>query len=161
MSERCTDDRSSAHLLEALRMTSTTRNMASPNAVDASLAPDPTAEISAVNSNAVETQRGPPPESKEGTWLRRAAILSFWAVVVLLGLPIWWKTTAIYRAELPLQDMTDWAEGKVYLASQPLLLAILILKPDMQACLPSTHRCRILNPLAQCTTAHQAHTACH
>jgi phosphatidylinositol glycan class S len=113
MSERCTDDNSSAHLLEALRKTSTTRNMASPNAADASSAPEPTKETSGVISKAANPQKGPPPESKEGIWLRRTAILSFWAVVVLLGLPIWWKTTAIYRAELPLQDMTDWAEGKV------------------------------------------------
>jgi phosphatidylinositol glycan class S len=43
----------------------------------------------------------------------RFAILSFWVVVIFLGLPIWLKTTAIYRAELPLQEMTAWAEGRV------------------------------------------------
>lgn len=54
-----------------------------------------------------------PLETKESLWLRRASMLSFWAVVVFLGLPIWLKTTAVYRAELPLQEMTAWAEGQV------------------------------------------------
>ena len=53
------------------------------------------------------------PESKEAIWTRRLVILSFWAVIILVGLPVWWKTTAIYRADLPLQIMTDWADGKV------------------------------------------------
>lgn len=101
------------HLLEALELDCTTRNMASPNAADASSASDLTKETSATTPGAIGARTGPPPESEESIWLRRAAILSFWAVVVLLGLPVWWKTTAIYRAELPLQDMTDWAEGKV------------------------------------------------
>lgn len=57
--------------------------------------------------------QGPPPEAKQSLWSRRHVILSFWLVAVLLGLPIWWKTTAIYRAELPLQIMMDWAEVKV------------------------------------------------
>lgn len=111
-------DQPSAHLLEALKTTCTTRNMASPNAADASSAREAPKETSAVSSKDAKTHKGPPPESKEGIWLRRAAILSFWAVV-LLGLPIWWKTTAIYRAELPLQDMTDWAESKVGHALPP------------------------------------------
>lgn len=61
---------------------------------------------------------GPPPESKENVWLRRSAIASFWAVVFLLGLPMWLKTTAVYRAALPLQRMSEWANGQVcYLLS--------------------------------------------
>lgn len=62
---------------------------------------------------AVTAKKEPPPESKEAIWTRRLVILSFWAVVILVGLPVWWKTTAIYRADLPLQVMTDWADGKV------------------------------------------------
>ena len=58
------------------------------------------------------------PEPPSVQWTRRWILLSFWAVVVLLGLPIWWKTTAIYRADLPLQDMTDWANGRVKKHSQ-------------------------------------------
>lgn len=87
--------------------------MAPPNAVDASSASAPTEEPPVATLEATKARTTPPPESAESIWLRRAAILSFWAVVILLGLPVWWKTTAIYRAELPLQDMTDWAEGKV------------------------------------------------
>ncbi|KAF1958843.1 hypothetical protein CC80DRAFT_514859 [Byssothecium circinans] len=68
--------------------------------------------------------RTPPPESSESLWLRRFVILSFWAVVVLLGFPVWWKTTAIYRADLPLQQMTDWAEGKTCKPVFPLRIAV-------------------------------------
>lgn len=87
--------------------------MAPSNTADASPASALTKEASATTTQAQKARSAPPPESTESKWLRRAAILSFWAVVVLLGLPVWWKTTAIYRAELPLRDMTDWAEGKV------------------------------------------------
>ena len=62
---------------------------------------------------AAPNNRQPPPETKESLWTRRWVILSFWLVVACLGLPVWWKTTAIYRAELPLQAMSDWADGKV------------------------------------------------
>jgi GPI-anchor transamidase subunit S len=55
----------------------------------------------------------PPPETPASISLRRWVVLSFWGVVIFLGLPIWWKTTTIYRASLPLQTMIDWAEGKV------------------------------------------------
>ncbi|KAA8614875.1 GPI transamidase component PIG-S [Pyrenophora tritici-repentis] len=63
-------------------------------------------------------------QSKQSLLLRRLSIASFWAVVVFLGLPIWLKTTAIYRAELPLQEMTDWAEGKVCKPVFPLRIAV-------------------------------------
>lgn len=63
-------------------------------------------------------RRQPPPETPESLWVRRSVVLSFWLVVLLLGLPVWWKTTAIYRADLPLQHMTDWADGKVSVAKR-------------------------------------------
>jgi hypothetical protein len=66
------------------------------------------------------------PEPRESIWLRRLAILSFWVVVLFFGLPIWLKTTAVYRAKLPLQQMTDWAEGKACITSlltPPLLMS--------------------------------------
>jgi phosphatidylinositol glycan class S len=90
--------------------------MAAPNVVDAPLAAESEQTPSESASTGTATAKAPalpPPETKESLWLRRLSILSFWAVVVFLGLPIWLKTTAIYRAELPLQDMTNWAEGKV------------------------------------------------
>ena len=55
----------------------------------------------------------PPPETRQEVFTRRAVISAFWLVVILLGLPIWWKTTTVYRANLPLQTMSDWAQGKV------------------------------------------------
>jgi len=62
---------------------------------------------------ALTTRKQPPPETPPARWTRRAVIASFWAVFIFLGLPIWIKTTSIYRAVLPLGQMTDWAEGKV------------------------------------------------
>jgi phosphatidylinositol glycan class S len=94
--------------------------MAAPNVADPSLAAESEqtcSQIAPKIAATTESPKLPPPETKESLWLRRLSILSFWAVVVFLGLPIWLKTTAIYRAELPLQAMTDWAEGKVRLQS--------------------------------------------
>jgi Phosphatidylinositol-glycan biosynthesis class S protein len=58
-------------------------------------------------------KKQPPPETPEAIWLRSKIILSFWAVIVFLGLPVWWQTTSIYRARLPIQEMLDWGEGRV------------------------------------------------
>lgn len=55
----------------------------------------------------------PPPESSTSIHIRSLVIASFWLVVVCLGLPTWWWTTSIYRARLPLQEMLEWADGKV------------------------------------------------
>ena len=55
----------------------------------------------------------PPPEKPSEVRRRSYIILSFWVLVVLLGLPVWWYTTSIYRASLPLSEMMDWADGKV------------------------------------------------
>ncbi|TGZ82739.1 hypothetical protein EX30DRAFT_339028 [Ascodesmis nigricans] len=66
----------------------------------------------------------PPPELPENARARRYVILSFWLVVVLLGLPLWWKTTSIYRAPLPLRDMQSWADGRACRAEFPLLVEV-------------------------------------
>lgn len=55
----------------------------------------------------------PPPEKPADERQRSYIVLSFWLIVVLLGLPIWWTTTTIYRANLPVDGMLEWAEGKV------------------------------------------------
>jgi len=55
----------------------------------------------------------PPQETPQHVQRRRLIILSLWAIVLAIGLPIWYHTTAVYRAVLPLQLMTDWAEGRV------------------------------------------------
>jgi hypothetical protein len=76
-------------------------------------------------------KKQPPPESVESVRMRTSVVLSFWAVVIFLGLPIWWKTTAIYRAKLPLGEMMEWADGKVCFSELVLahayILALLII----------------------------------
>lgn len=52
-------------------------------------------------------------EKPEAIWTRTKVILAFWAIIIFMGLPMWWKTTSIYRAKLPLEKMNEWAEGKV------------------------------------------------
>jgi GPI-anchor transamidase subunit S len=64
-------------------------------------------------TNVASTRREPPPEKPESIRLRYLVLLSFWAIIILLGLPIWWATTSIYRAPLPMEQMMDWADGKV------------------------------------------------
>jgi GPI-anchor transamidase subunit S len=72
---------------------------------------------------AASTARKPPPPEKPSDVRRRSWVtLSFW-LIVLLGFPIWWHTTSIHRAQLPLGEMLEWADGKVSaLASEPLHL---------------------------------------
>jgi GPI-anchor transamidase subunit S len=66
----------------------------------------------------VEAHKKAPPETAESISLRSKIVISFWAVILLLGLPTWLKTTQIYRASLPLQDMLALSEGEV----RPLLI---------------------------------------
>lgn len=63
---------------------------------------------------AASKRKNPPPESIENIQTRSQVVLSFWAIVIFLGLPIWWWTTSIHRARLPLRDMLEWADGKVF-----------------------------------------------
>ncbi|KAL1918591.1 uncharacterized protein VTP21DRAFT_2613 [Calcarisporiella thermophila] len=39
---------------------------------------------------------------------RRLVVLSFWAVIIL-GIPLWWKTTEVYRAPLPFAEIEEWS----------------------------------------------------
>lgn len=62
----------------------------------------------------------PPPEKPSDARRRTWVVLSFWSVVLFFGLPIWWITTSIYRAPLPVTEMLQWADGKVsFLRLQP------------------------------------------
>lgn len=61
----------------------------------------------------------PPPEKRSAIRQRSYVVLSFWLVVLLLGVPFWWETTAIYRADLPLDSMLKWADGKVRHSDTP------------------------------------------
>lgn len=60
-----------------------------------------------------KTNKDPPPEKATDVRRRSYVILSFWALILSVGLPIWWHTTSVYRASLPLDEMMDWADGRV------------------------------------------------
>jgi hypothetical protein len=83
-----------------------------------------------------------PPEPVQSVTLRRLVIFSFWAIVVFLGLPIWWWTTAIYRARLPLGQMMDWADGRVSWQLRFLLVADMALGLSAGLSTPDIYRCR-------------------
>ncbi|PYH33296.1 uncharacterized protein BO87DRAFT_397838 [Aspergillus neoniger CBS 115656] len=70
------------------------------------------------------TPRLPPPEKPEAIRTRFKVIAAFWAVIIFLGFPIWWKTTSIYRASLPVSDMIDWADGKTCRPVFPLEIRV-------------------------------------
>lgn len=90
----------------------TTKNEDLGSSPQTSSDPDNTATTTIMSSK-TSTQRVPPPEKPETTRTRFKVIAAFWAVIIFLGLPIWWKTTSIYRAHLPFQEMVDWADAKV------------------------------------------------
>lgn len=76
--------------------------------------PDSRVQDSTINIvDALKVLKQPPPESIASIRNRQLVVLSFWLIVLLLGLPIWWSTTSVYRADLPYQQMTDWSEGRV------------------------------------------------
>ncbi|USP82696.1 hypothetical protein yc1106_09970 [Curvularia clavata] len=117
--------------------------MAAATDADASPTADskqPSQSSSVAPAVAAKAQKKLPPETTESLWLRRWSIISFWAVVLFLGLPVWLKTTAIYRAELPLQEMTDWAEAKVCKPVFPLRIAVeaTIPSPDVEHLIRTT-----------------------
>lgn len=44
--------------------------------------------------------------------IRRLIIASFY-IVILFGLPLWWKTTEVYRAQLPFAEIEEWSNWEV------------------------------------------------
>lgn len=66
----------------------------------------------------VEARKQPPPETTEAITLRTKIVFAFWAVIILLGLPTWLRTTSIYRAQLPIDGMLKWAEDVVSQCNQ-------------------------------------------
>ncbi|KAL2013282.1 hypothetical protein VTN00DRAFT_807 [Thermoascus crustaceus] len=81
-------------------------------------------------ASATSLKHGPPPETPEAIRTRSKVIIAFWAVIIFLGFPVWWQTTSIYRARLPVQEMIDWADGK---ACRPVFpLEIFFRTPSMQ-----------------------------
>lgn len=45
----------------------------------------------------------PPPEKTRGKY----AALSFATMAIVVGLPLWWKTTETYRASLPYSEIAE------------------------------------------------------
>ena len=67
----------------------------------------------AMRPSETTSRKQPPPDSPHSIRIRGFVISSFWAIVILLGLPTWSWTTSIHRARLPLEEMLEWADGKV------------------------------------------------
>ena len=44
--------------------------------------------------------------------IRRLIITSFF-IIILLGVPLWWKTTEVYRAQLPFTEIEEWSNWEV------------------------------------------------
>ncbi|KAI9755619.1 MAG: GPI transamidase component [Lichina confinis] len=76
------------------------------------------------NAILASARKQPGPERPEDVRRRQWVILSFWVIVVFLGLPVWRWTTSIYRAKLPLQEMMEWADGKACRMEFPLQIYI-------------------------------------
>ncbi|KAM0551872.1 hypothetical protein ACHAPJ_008208 [Fusarium lateritium] len=89
------------------------------------MAPGDVKDTSAAPSAPTQPQpETPPPEKPSDTSRRTRVVLSFWLLVLCLGVPIWWRTTGIYRANLPLDGMLQWAEGKACRPVFPLQISI-------------------------------------
>ncbi|KAI9149105.1 GPI transamidase component GPI17 [Paramyrothecium foliicola] len=91
---------------------------------ESSDAPVVVAVAAAPSSAAAPTPKEPPPEKPSDIKRRTHVVLSFWLIVLLLGVPIWWKTTSIYRADLPLDAMLQWADGKACRPVFPLRISV-------------------------------------
>ncbi|KAJ5682044.1 uncharacterized protein N7477_001984 [Penicillium maclennaniae] len=92
---------------------------------------DSTSQQATTASESTPIAQRIPPETPEAISTRFLVIATFWAVIIFLGFPIWWKTTSIYRAHLPIQEMVDWADGKTCRPVFPL--EIQVATPDMQS----------------------------
>ncbi|KAI1109122.1 phosphatidylinositol-glycan biosynthesis class S protein [Nemania sp. NC0429] len=80
---------------------------------------------SSSSSSTPKTKLRPPPPEPQSHILRRSLIIaSFWCLVLFLGAPIWWRTTTIYRANLPLNQMMNWADGKACNPVFPIRVAL-------------------------------------
>ncbi|CAG8531297.1 2475_t:CDS:10 [Ambispora leptoticha] len=70
--------------------------------------------------------------SKDTDRTRRLILISFWAVI-LLALPLWWKTTEIYRAQLPFTEIEQWSGWEVSRLEFPTLFTLHIASKDQEA----------------------------
>lgn len=74
---------------------------------------DVDAKSSSVSASTTLAIKSAPPETHQEIRTRRWIILSLWAIIALFGLPAWYATTTVPRADLPLDAMNRWAEGHV------------------------------------------------
>ncbi|KAL9061106.1 MAG: hypothetical protein Q9162_000251 [Coniocarpon cinnabarinum] len=68
----------------------------------------------------VTATKKPPSESRESVNVRRSVLVSFWLLVLCVGVPFWWQTTTVYRANLPYSTMDAWASGSACQYTIPL-----------------------------------------
>ncbi|KAF8470203.1 phosphatidylinositol-glycan biosynthesis class S protein [Kalaharituber pfeilii] len=88
--------------------------------------PGASAARSKASTSEVETKKVYSLEpTRQELRIRGYILFSFWAVVIFLGVPLWYVTTSIYRAPLPLGQMTAWSEGKECKIEFPLLVDVI------------------------------------
>ncbi|CAG9814504.1 unnamed protein product [Phaedon cochleariae] len=63
--------------------------------------------ISTEKNNETNESSEPKEEVDEDAELRVYSILSYFIVLVVIGLPVWWYSTRVYRASLPLNQMYE------------------------------------------------------
>ncbi|XP_054611812.1 GPI transamidase component PIG-S isoform X2 [Dunckerocampus dactyliophorus] len=69
----------------------------------------------------------------------KLATLSFAAVVIFLGIPLWWRTTTTYRAWLPVSQIQELAKLKLLLSTDvEVVFARGTLTPEQQKKIPLT-----------------------
>lgn len=127
-------DRPNVQTLTSVRVAMATRRTAAvavPESEPDALPEDKNGAMTAAEPDEEGAEKQPPPERASEVQRRRAVLISFWLVVLLLGLPIWWKTTSIYRASLPVDEMLEWADGRV--SGRPGVLVFVLLCVGWQA----------------------------
>ena len=50
--------------------------------------------------------------------IQHLAALSFGFLCIVIGVPLWWKTTEVYRVSLPYSDIADLSNTKVFYLSR-------------------------------------------
>lgn len=99
--------------------TNTTPRDTKPSLSDAQEIP-PTTAVSALTSK----QKTTPFESPQAISLRRRIIISFWLLILLLGLPLWISTQRVIRSPLPEADINAWSSGQACRPVFPLRIEI-------------------------------------
>ncbi|MCJ1438869.1 GPI transamidase component [Xylographa pallens] len=99
------------------------------DATEVAETPEPLEDPASIGDSLAEIKettasKKPPPETSHDIRVRTLVISSFWAIVILLGLPVWWWTTSIHRSRLPLQEMLEWADGKACKPTFPLQIIV-------------------------------------